>query len=156
MSTIFRWALLALIVVMALVIGGAFYQTVSIVPFWQKDISMFRNYGHWGVPYFPILSPLMTVLWLVTLVTGFKVESRARTLLYIGHFFFLVIMVTTFSFFAPFLLTYMGHPENNISDQELSAMLNIWARWDFIRQVVGLIPFTIFIYCYGKGEGVGE
>ena len=146
----FRWALLLLIVVMALVVGGACYQTFSIVPFWQQDISMFKNYGHWGIDYFPILSPLMTVLWLATVIIGFKVRLSEKKILYIGHFFFLIIMVTTFTYFAPFLLTYMGHPENTISDNELKTMLNTWAKWDILRQVVGLIPFTIFIYCYGN------
>ena len=149
-TKIFRWTFLPFLVVMALVAGGAWYQTISIVPFWQKDISMFKNYGHWGIDYFPILSPLMTVLWLVLVITGFKVTLPNKTIFYIGHFFFLSIMVSTFSYFAPFLLTNMGHPQNNLSDHELSSMLNTWARWDFVRQVIGLITLTIFIYTYRK------
>ena len=116
MAKIFRWTLLAFIVVMALVAGGACYQSISIVPFWQKDISMFKNYGHWGIDYFPILSPLMTVLWLVTVATGFKVKLPNKAILYIGHFFFLLIMLSTFVYFAPFLLTDMGHSEINFSN----------------------------------------
>ena len=61
-------------------------------------------------------------------------------------------MISTFAYFAPFLLTYMGHPENNVSDDELKTMLDTWAMWDIIRQVGGLIPLVIFVYCYGKVE----
>ncbi len=150
MTTIFRYSLPALILVMALVVGGAWYQTISIVPFWQQDISMFRNYGHWGINYFPILSPLMTVIWLITVVTDWKAEFAGKTLLFVGHGFFLLIMVATFAYFAPFLMTYMGHPEIDISDQELLSMLNTWSRWDFVRQVVGLFPLAIYIYSYGR------
>lgn len=150
MVKIFQWAYLLFLVVMALVVGGACYQTISINPFWQKDISMFRNYGHWGINYFPVLSPLMTVLWLAIVITGFKVKMPGKKILYVGHFFFLLITISTFAYFAPFLLTHMGHTQSSISDQELTAMLNTWVKWDFVRQVVGLIPLTIFIYCYSK------
>ena len=150
LTKIFRWTFLPFLIVMALVAGGACYQTISIVPFWEKDISMFKNYGHWGIDYFPILSPLMTVLWLALVVTGFKVKLPNKVIFYVGHFFFLLLMVSTFAYFAPFLLTYMGHPQNNVSDQELSSMLNTWAKWDFVRQVIGLVPLSIFIYTYSK------
>ena len=149
-TKIFLRTFLPFLTVMALVAGGAWYQTISIVPFWQKDISMFKNYGHWGINYFPILSPLMTVLWLVLVITGFKIKLPHKTIFYLGHFFFLLIMVSTFAYFAPFLLTYMGHPQNNLSGQELSSMLKTWARWDFVRQVIGVITLTIFIYTYRK------
>lgn len=150
MTKIFRWTFLPFLVVMALVAGGAFYQTISIVPFWQKDLSMFKNYGHWGINYFPILSPFMTVLWLVLLVTGFNVQMPNKGVFYIAHFLFLLLMVSTFTYFAPFLLTHMGHPQNGISDAELTAQLHTWAKWDLIRQLVGLIPLSIFIHTYSK------
>ncbi|MBB1284254.1 hypothetical protein HRH25_07715 [Flavisolibacter sp. BT320] len=150
MNKIFRFTFLPFLMVMALVAGGAWYQAISIVPFWEKDISMFKNYGHWGIDYFPILSPLMTVLWLVLLVTGFKASIPNRKVLYIGHAIFLVVMGSTFIYFAPFLLTYMGHPQKGLSDGELSAMLTVWAKWDLIRQSIGLIPMAIFIYTYYK------
>lgn len=150
MTKIFRLTFLPFLVVMALVAGGAFYQTITIVPFWEKDISMFKNYGHWGINYFPILSPLMTVLWLVLVITGFKVRLPNKALLYVGHFLFLLLMGSTFIYFAPFLLTHMGHPQNNLSDSELAAMLRTWAKWDFVRQLFGLIPMSIFLYSYSK------
>jgi hypothetical protein len=148
-TKIFRFTYPLFLLVMALVVGAACYQTISIAPYWKEDISLFRNYN-WGIHYFPILSPLMTVLWLVILVTGFKVKMQNKTILYIAHFFFLLIIAVTFAAFAPFLLTYMGHPEVNISEQELKAMLNSWIKWDSVRQVIGLISFFLFIYCYGK------
>ena len=150
MTKIFRSAYLIFLVVTALVVGGACYQTISITRLWQDDLSMFKNYDHWGVPYFPILSPLMTILWLIVVVTGFRAKFPHKKLLYVGHFFFLVVMTSTFVFFAPFLLTHMGHPQNNISDEELISQLNFWVRWDRIRQIIGLIPLGIFIYCYGN------
>jgi hypothetical protein len=152
MAKVFYWTFPVFLVVIALVVRGGCYQAISIVPFWLNDLSMFKNYGHWGINYFPILSLLMTVLWLIVLVTGFKARVPNKTLLYIAHFLFLLITVSTFTYFAPFLLTHMGHPQNNISDQQLAAMLNTWAKWDVVRQIVGLIFFAIFIYCYGKIE----
>jgi hypothetical protein len=149
MTKVFYWTYLPFLIVMGLVVGGAFYQTISIVPFWQQELSMFKDYGHWGINYFPILSPLMTVLWLVLLVTGFKVQLPNKKLLYLAHFLFLLLMVSTFTYFAPFLLTHMGHPQGGLSDAQLSGMLETWAKWDLIRQVGGLIPYSIFIYTYG-------
>ena len=151
-ATLFRWTFLPFLMVVALVAGGAFYQTISIVPFWLENISMFKNYGHWGINYFPILSPLMTVLWLVLVVTGFKVRFPNKVLFYVGSFIFLVMMISTFAYFAPLLLTHMGHPQSNLSDSELSSMLHTWAKWDLVRQVTGLIPLSIFIYTYSKME----
>ncbi|HMU09453.1 MAG TPA: hypothetical protein PKC54_05560 [Ferruginibacter sp.] len=148
-TKIFRFTYLLFLLVMALVVGAACYQTISIAPYWKEDISLFRNYN-WGIHYFPILSPLMTVLWLVILITGFKIQMKNKALLYIAHVCFLLIMVSTFAYFAPFLLTYMGHPDMNIPEQELKAMLNTWMRRDLIRQVFGLVSLFLFIYCYGK------
>lgn len=152
-TKIFRLAYPAFLLVMALVVGAACYQTISVVPYWKEDISMFRNYN-WGIGYFPVLSPLMTVLWLVILISGFNVKMRNKVLLYMAHVCFLLIMVCTFAYFAPFLLTYMGHPETNIPEQELKTMLSTWVKWDFVRQVVGLVMLFLFIYCYGKNETV--
>lgn len=59
-------------------------------------------------------------------------------------------MVSTFVYFAPFLLTHMGNPNNQLSDEQLASMLNTWAKWDRVRQIVGLIPLVIFLYCYGN------
>ncbi len=73
MTKIFPFVFQAFMIVMALVAGGATYQAVSVVPYWQEDISMFRNY-QWGIDYFPILSPIMTVLWILTVITGWKVK----------------------------------------------------------------------------------
>lgn len=150
MNTLFRWTFMPFLMTTALVVGGAWYQTITIVPFWEQDISMFKNYRHWGIHYFPILSPLMTVLWLVLVITSFKATFSNKTIFYVGCFFFLIVMSSTFIYFAPFLLTYMGQPQAAVSDVELSAMLSVWAKWDFIRQVVGLVPLAIFIYTYSK------
>ncbi|GAA4341397.1 hypothetical protein [Flaviaesturariibacter amylovorans] len=150
MNRIFRFTYLPFLIVMGLVVGGALYQTISIVPFWEKDITMFRNYGHWGINYFPILSPLMSVLWLVLVVTGIKADVPNKKLFYTANLFFLLIMGSTFLYFAPFLLTHMGHPQTQLSDGELASMLHTWARWDLVRQLTGLIPFGIFIYTYHR------
>ena len=149
-AKIFRFTFLPFLVVMALVSGGATYQTISIVPFWQQDISMFKNYGHWGINYFPILSPLMTLLWLILLVTGFKVRFPHKKIFYAGHVLFLVIMLSTFIYFAPFLLTHMGNKETSLTDAQLAAMLNTWAKWDIARQATGLVACFLFIYTYSK------
>ncbi len=138
-------------IVTALVVGGATYQAVSVVPYWQEDISLFRNY-QWGIDYFPILSPAMTVLWLATVITGWKVKFPQKRVFYLGHVFFLLIMVSTFSYFAPFLLTYMGHPEHKISDQELYSLLMTWIKLDVIRQSIGVIPLALYVYAYGKAQ----
>ena len=151
MTTVFRFTFLAFMIVVTLVVGGATYQAVSVVPYWQEDIALFRNY-QWGIGYFPILSPLMTVLWLATVITGWKVKFPQKRVLYLGHAFFLLIMVSTFAYFAPFLLTYMGHPEHQISDQELSPMLMTWIKLDAIRQSVGVIPLALYLYAYGKAQ----
>ena len=145
---IFRWTFLPFLIALALVAGGACYQTVCVVPLWQQDISMFKNYGQWGIPYFPVLSPLMTVLWLVLLITGWKLKLPKKGIFYVGHFFFLLIMVSTFTYFAPFLLTHMGHPQNHISDQELSSQIGTWAKWDVVRQLIGLLALSLFLYTY--------
>jgi hypothetical protein len=151
MTTIFRFVFPAFLFMLALVAGGATYQAVSVVPYWQEDLSMFRNY-QWGIDYFPILSPIMTVLWLLTVISGWKVKFPHKSVFYIGHGFALLMLVSTFAYFAPFLLTYMGHPEKQISDQELYPMLRTWIKLDTIRQSIGLIPLALYIYAYGKAQ----
>ena len=151
MAKIFPFTFLAFMIALALVAGGATYQAVSVVPYWEEDISMFRNY-QWGIDYFPILSPIMTVLWVLTVITGWKVKFPQKRVFYIGHFFALLMLVSTFAYFAPFLLTYLVHPENKISDQELYPMLETWIKLDAIRQSIGVIPLALYIYAYGKSQ----
>jgi len=152
-AKIFHWAFPLFLIVLALIIGGACYQTISIVPFWQKDILMFKNYGHWGMNYFPLLTPLMIVLWLMLVVTGFKMKLPGKRTLNLGHCLFL-LWLGTYAFFAPLLMNYMGHPEKNISETELSAMLATWAKWDLIRQIVGVVMLSVYIYAYRKNGSV--
>ena len=151
MTKIFRFAFPAFLTVLALVAGGATYQAISVVPYWQEDMSMFRNY-QWGIDYFPILSPVMTVLWVLTVITGWKVKFPQKRVFYVGHGFALLMIVSTFAYFAPFLLTYMGHPEHRISDQELYPMLQTWIKLDAIRQSIGVIPLALYVYAYGKSQ----
>ncbi|MBD0332954.1 MAG: hypothetical protein ICV66_09875 [Chitinophagaceae bacterium] len=148
--TIFKSSMLAFVFIMALVVGGACYQAVSIVPFWQKDISMFTNYSHWGANYFPVLTPLMTILWLIVLISGWAVHMPHKGILNIAHAFFLLIIITTAVYFVPFLATYMGRPNATITNTALAQKLAVWAKWDLVRQIIGLIPLFLFIYSYGN------
>jgi hypothetical protein len=51
-------------------------------------------------------------------------------------------------------MNYMGHPEKNISETELSAMLATWAKWDLKRQIVGVVMLSVYIYAYRKTASV--
>ena len=73
-----------------------------------------------------------------------------KRVLNIAHVLFLLTIIATAFYFVPFLATYMGRPDSSLNDIELAQKLDVWAKWDLIRQMIALIPLFLFIYSYGN------
>lgn len=150
MKKAYRVVFLIFLVLLALVSGGALFQSFSIIPYFQNDISLFRNAAFGGSNFFPIISPLMTLSWIVIVILGWKIQIENKKILNFGYILFLIIAIMTYSYFVPFLINNFGNSENVMSDAVLLDNLNTWASLDQIRQYVGVGVLAIFIYSYGN------
>jgi hypothetical protein len=145
--SVFRISFLLLIPFLAMTEGGGMYQRLVNVPLWQTDMSLMKLFHQVG-PYFFIFSPIVLVLWITLVVSGWRYAGKAKTLLAVNHFLYLSIIISTALYFIPFLSKYVANakaiPTNGDYQQ-----LQQWANYSLIRQIVGFSVIGIYTYIYG-------
>lgn len=140
----FRTTLFLLLPFLAMTEGGAMYQRLVNVPLWINDMHLMRHFHGVGF-YFAFFTPPVILLWLVMVISGRKYEGRGKTLLKINHFFYLLIILTTFLYLVPFLDGYVGNSKAVITAESLE-QLNVWAVVSMIRQVLGFVVIAVYAY----------
>ncbi len=141
---IFRTTLFLLIPFLAMTEGGAMYQRLVNVPLWIEDMNQMKQFHDVGY-YFFYFTPPVIIIWLTMVISSRKYNGKGKTLLWLNHFFYFAIILSTALYFIPFLGKYVGNADAVISSSDIE-QLKTWARFSMIRQVVGF--FVIAIYAY--------
>jgi hypothetical protein len=143
----FRISLFLLIPFLAMTEGGAMYQRLVNVPLWIRDMDLIKQFKGVGY-YFFYFTPPVLLLWFTMVISGRKYNGKGRTLLFINHTFYFVIILSTAFYFIPFLGRYVGNSEAVITNTDVE-QLKTWATFSMVRQVLGFIVITIYVYMLG-------
>jgi hypothetical protein len=143
----FRISLFLLMPFLAMTEGGAMYQRLVNVPLWISDMNLMKQFHGVGLYFFSFTPPVL-FLWLTMVVSGRKYKGKGRTLLFINHFFYFAIILSTALYFIPFLARYVGNRETVITYTDVE-QLKAWATFSMIRQVLGFIVLAIYAYMLG-------
>ena len=123
----------------SIVVGGAVYEHAVIVPRWSAgppaSLAMYQGpYGLTPEAFWQNIHPITLVLILITLGLSWKGPRRRYVLTnLIGY---VVVMVTTFTYFVPELMAITGTPYADTIDPDLQARSATWEFLSLVRLVV--------------------
>lgn len=140
----FRTTLFLLIPFLAMTEGGAMYQRLVNVPLWIGDMNLMKQFQGVGF-YFLYFTPFTLILWFTMLISGRKYNGKGKTLFWVNHTFYFLIIFSTAFYFIPFLGKYVGNASAVITSYDVE-QLKIWAVFSMIRQILGFIVIAIYAY----------
>lgn len=124
------------------IIGAAIYEHMTVVPRWSAappaSLSMFQgshglNTGPFWMPIHPVTLLLMTT----ALVMHLKTPRRKNILISLG--IYVVVLIVTFIYFVPELMSIVHTPFATFVDPDLQARAAMWERLSLVRLSV-LVP----------------
>jgi len=125
-----------------IVIGGATYEHVSVVPVWSSappaSLSMFQgDYPLSAWNFWMPIHPLNVILLLTSLILNWNTERRKFILLTIGGYF--LVLVATFIYFVPELMSIVQSSYSAVVDAELTRRAKNWELFSLVRLGVIMI-----------------
>lgn len=120
----------------SIVIGGAVYEHLAIVPRWAAappaSLAMFQGvYGINPGIFWMIIHPLTFILFVLTLSVNWRSQSRTNLLFSFSGYLF-VLLITSF-YFVPELLSITETPYSVSVDPELIRRARLWEVLSLIR-----------------------
>jgi hypothetical protein len=132
----------------SVIIGAAVYEHTAVWPsaFSELPRSLTSLQGAYklnSAPFWQSIHPITVVMFIVTFLISRKSERRKYVLIPLLLYF--IILITTFSFFVPELLSLIGTPYANTLDEGLTSRASRWVNLSLIRMVI-LVAAAVFLY----------
>lgn len=131
-----------------IVIGGATYEHLSVVPRWSAappaSLAMFQGpYGLAPETFWQVIHPVTLLLLLGALTFGWRTPARPYLLASLVGY--VLVLLATALYFVPELLAIIGTPYSPTSDPGLVARAGQWERLSLIRLGVLLILAIVLL-----------
>lgn len=121
-----------------MIVGAAAYEHLAVVPQWSavppSSFSLFQGKYPLTAQYFWIpIHPVTVLLMAGALITNWKNPRKKNILtVFIGY---LVVLVITYLYFVPLLMSFMETPYQDTVDEALLAKASMWETLSLIRLV---------------------
>lgn len=137
------------------VIGGATYEHLGMVPVWASaapaSLTMFQ--GEYAIApqrfWIPI-HPVTLVLLTLALITNWKMAARNYVLITIVGY--AAILITTFIFFVPELISITQSAFSPTIDAELTRRAKMWETLSLVRLGVLFMLAVVLLLGLSKAE----
>jgi len=136
------------VVALGIEIGAGLYETLVVMPVWTSAIpdSVIAFYQHnaadprfalnAGGRFWMVATPLVGLLSIATLLTGFRTSAEHRKWRFAGAGLALIVVISTFAWFVPNIIK-LGSPDVlTMSRDEVAGIANWWVRLNWVRVVV--------------------
>ncbi|MEP6793419.1 MAG: hypothetical protein ABJB16_03770 [Saprospiraceae bacterium] len=129
------------------VFGGGVYEHVVLVPRWSaappSSLLMFNGpFGIQGEDFWIPIHPITLFFLGGALIANWYSNRRRKILIVMGGY--IVILVMTFGFFVPELITLIGTPYHDHVDPELVRRASTWETLSLIRlSVIAILAFIL-------------
>jgi hypothetical protein len=140
-----------------IVIGGAVYEHLGVVPVWSSavpaSLAMFQGEyavapGRFWIP----IHPITLALFLIALILNWRTERRNYILTTIGGY--LLVLVITFLFFVPELMAITQTAYANTVDAELTRRAKTWEALSLVRLGFLIVLAVVLLFGLSKsGDG---
>lgn len=133
-----------------IVIGGATYEHLAVVPVWASavpaSLSMFQGeYALAASAFWIPIHPVTLALLSIAMILNWRNERRKHILAVIGGY--LLILAATFVYFVPELMTLTQTQYSTAVDRELTFRAN---RWEFLSLVrLGALMILAVVLLFG-------
>jgi hypothetical protein len=130
-----------------IVIGGAVYEHLNMVPTWSAappaSLSMFQGkYGLDPELFWMLIHPVNLVLFILTLIVHWKSDRRKSILIVFTSY--ALILVITFIYFVPELLSITKTAFSEDVDLDLTRRAGLWEKLSIAR-LIALIALSIIL-----------
>ncbi len=132
----------------SVVIGAAIYEHVAVVPQWAAappaSLSMFQGeHGLNPAPFWMAIHPVTLLLLLASLFLSWKTGRRKNILITVSVY--VLILVITFIYFVPELLSITGTAFSAEVDSSLTKRARLWEILSLARLAV-LIVLSVTLF----------
>jgi hypothetical protein len=119
-----------------IVIGGATYEHIAVVPQWTAapPVSLSMIQGDYGLKqehFWMSIHPVTLLLMIAALVANWRTQRRSTIGIVFGGYF--LVLVITRIYFVPELLDIMGTPFSTAVDTGLQARAGLWEVLSLVR-----------------------
>ena len=153
------------VVNLGIVIGGGLYETLVILPLWSMDPpnSVLAYYHHYvanpqfaidqGGRFWIFFTPMLGGSSIATILTGLKTDPEHRRWRIAGAVLSLAVVVFTFAWFIPTLITLTGEEVTTLSGQRIASLTNWWVRFNWVRVAFYLAGWLAGLVAMTKPAG---
>jgi len=142
------------------IVGAAIYEHTALWPaaFSEppRSLSVFQGpYRLNAAIFWMSVHPVTLLLFVITLIVSWKTARRKNILIAMGGY--VIILLTTFSFFVPELIALTGTPYSDTVDASLQTRGSRWITLSLIRLVVLLVlTMTLLLGLTKEENGRGD
>ena len=126
----------------AVIIGGAVYEHLNIVPKWAAappaSLSMFQGeYGLKAEIFWKIIHPVTLLLFISSLIMHWRTARRRNISIVLVSY--IAILVITSIYFVPELISIISTPYSSLPDADLIKRAKLWEALSLVRLGVLMI-----------------
>lgn len=132
----------------SVILGAAVYEHVAVWPnafsSLPASLTMFQgNTSLNSAPFWMSIHPVTLVLLVIALILSWKTERKKHVLYTLVVY--ALVLVSTFTWFVPELLSLINAPYSNTVDESLTSR---GSRWEVLSLIRGVILFGVAIFLY--------
>jgi hypothetical protein len=136
MNPIRTFILIVACISFIVVIGGATYEHLAMVPVWSSaapaSLAMFQGqYAVAAMKFWVPIHPITVVLLVAALAANWKTPRRKPVLIALGGY--LAALIVTFIYFVPEILAITGSTYSTSVDPELTRRAKFWETLSLVR-----------------------
>lgn len=129
-------------------IGAGLYETLVVMPVWalappdsviayfQYNVANPQFILNAGGRFWMHQTPLVGLLALLTLISGFRTRPEHRKWRILGAVLALIVVIATFAWFVPNLVRLFSEEVLTMSRDEVTSVTTWWVRLNWVRVVV--------------------
>lgn len=160
MSKITRVVLWIWVVTTGILIGGAIYEGIVLLPLWANSPPDSVRAWQLGVPqvrFFGFVTPFYGVCSLALLILSFRMPSGVKKLALAAGASGVVVVIWTFLFFVPILQQTQATGGTGMSSDEIVTLTNRFVSWNYLRYVVIITGWLAGLLAFSRsGSGVSR
>lgn len=136
-----------------IVIGGAVYEHVAVVPKWKPappaSLTMFQGeYGLNAANFWMMIHPVTLTLLLASLISNWKTARRKYIVIATGAY--VVVLAITAIWFVPELLDIVNTPYQPTTDKDLTYRAGLWEKLSLVRLILMLPLSGVLLFSLTK------
>jgi len=133
-------------------IGAGVYEVFVITPLWAgtppESVTGWNPVPQYAINparYWGIFSPVVALLTLALLIAAWLMPPARRKWALVAGVCLFIVVLSTLLFFVPILIKTIGTRGADFSGGEITAMVNQWVGWNWLRLAVMIVGWLAAI-----------